>query len=68
MTTNKLTPAEEEQIREVQRAYHQEYYKKNKKKILENHKRWRKENPEKIKKNNRNYWLRKAEKLNQEAK
>lgn len=69
MTTEyKLTPAEEEKIREAQRAYHKEYYKKNKKKILDSHKKWRAENPEKIKENNRNYWLRKAEKMKQATK
>lgn len=54
-----LTPAEEEQIREVQRQYHAKYYRANKKKILENNTRWNKENPEKRKDINRKYYERK---------
>ena len=65
MTNNqKVTPAEEELIRDAQRNYHAEYYKKNKKRILERNKKWNQENVEKRKEINRNYWLRKAKQMN----
>ena len=64
-TKQKVAPAEEELIREAQRKYRSAYYKKNKKRILENNKKWNKENPERIKEINRNYWLRKAEEQKQ---
>lgn len=58
--TRKLT--EEEMIREARNAYHREYRRKNRERILENERKWRKENPEKVAEINRNYWLRKAQK------
>lgn len=56
----KVSPAEEELIREAQRQYQSEYYKNNRKKIIERSKKWNEENAEKRKEINRNYWLRKA--------
>lgn len=56
----KVSPAEEELIREAQRQYQSEYYKKNRKKIIERSKKWNEENSEKRREINRNYWLRKA--------
>lgn len=54
-----LAPAEEEQVREVQRQYHAKYYLDNKKRIIESSTRWNKENPEKRKDINRKYYERK---------
>lgn len=58
-----LTSAEEK-IRDAQRLYNRDYYRRNRKRILERNKKWRQDNPEKVKEANHNYWQRRAEELN----
>lgn len=59
---NKTTQlkTEEELIRDAKRAYHREYRKKNRKRILEQQKQWRADNPDKVAAINHRYWVNKA--------
>lgn len=56
----------DKEVKEAQRKYYRDYYKKNKERIRERQNQWRAENSDKVAEYNRNYWKRKAEELQEE--
>lgn len=59
--TNQLT----EQELEAKRAYHREYYRKNRKELLEKRKKWVENNRDKVAATNKRYWEKRAAALKQ---
>lgn len=50
----------QEDIKEAQRIYNREYYKRNRERIRERQQQWRKENPDKVREYNHRLWSKKA--------
>lgn len=62
MTKQTLT----QEAAEAKREYMREYYRKNKKKLLEQRKEWARNNKDKVAAANQRYWEKRAKQLDQQ--